>query len=1285
MASTGRFTAGSTGGVVAKTVSSGITIATGITAGVLGSTPSTPLPAVPRVLVPIQLDVLVVRTTGGKWAACALDAQGAPPPPFTELSRPRPAGAYLLWSLPSALTRLTQQPPDDPAIAAGQLPGTSGYPIPDRWLVVRMFAGQNQTRAVTAWVLQAGSATPVVTPLDSWTEPGNSTPDSQVTIMELGDVSATAYFDAVENQLAFYDPLTDATGTAPVSGPVSYLVCGWYSSSAADPLAAGGTLQSFQDTLTGFNWSLSPADLQALTDDAEANANALADLRSQQANTYIAAQPGTSQTLSPGLAWTPLTLLHGAAVCLGWPDIGIPSYPQGLLGDNSGGPPAASDVTVALGTTLADTVGCLIARQNNSADEAALIADEAALIEALQLGAMAILDAPDGLAQVDALLHATAFQTQPGEQTTDTVPPRINLPSWPPPATPAVAPATSTAQPGAQTAAETVTGTLQRPAGSGRLSDLPDTSAVAQAILAQPATVNLPGPLWYQPKDPVVVLQGAGRSYKHGADTRFSTDNTLACRLASDLVVSLSTPTPSGLNLTPDPYDMLQRTLNNGSLPAECDALLRETVLLDPGAATAAAASATVIANAGGAGLADDQAALAQLAEKFTVEQTVWWALRDPTADYTSLLQHLNIVGTLPVPLAITPPAPAWQPRHVEWQATYLPSAGGFTNWALGDVDYAPTGGPTGKPVGTLGRCLLTSGPAQTIAAAASRAIAMTTAAGSAQEITVQGPTLYSTQLQRILSTSLDTYSQHIESSQLIQLNSIAGALAQADMIGGSLQGLHDQIGATSPLRAGQMNFTRLRLVDAWGQFVDLMAADHPVAPSTIVVSPTLTGSTPATAQLAPRILCPAQLLLQYMQPDDSAQADTLNSAVCGYLLPDHLDSALQFFDANGGNLGSICCDQTAGLVWQAPPGSATSVGATISANADPHLIQIAQSLLEAGAADASGTNPPAEGILMAMLRLIDSTLWSTDPFGHTGDEHLSVLTGHPVVVLRGQLQLCIDVSSVSPDAQAVIAQTPIDVRLGSLTQWEDGLLGYYVNDNYQILHAVAQPAAGLARPFGPMRGFLGPAAQLGNVARDWAADVPATSTRTATGATPVEHPLICTTGDLAIHPTPVAHPPGNPASQTNVYPGQQLPLTLLVMPMTLVHATSGILPRNNVGMRREWITAALAHIAPTFRFGPVVLDPATTRIPVATDIESAWVWAHRLNSNTWQIDPVATSTQAAGLPDGRAVSQSGWLILNPAPQPPGAAGSQPPYYQVSRTPTSQVPGPIPGSAQPMA
>jgi hypothetical protein len=344
---------------------------------------------------------------------------------------------------------------------------------------------------------------------------------------------------------------------------------------------------------------------------------------------------------------------------------------------------------------------------------------------------------------------------------------------------------------------------------------------------------------------------------------------------------------------------------------------------------------------------------------------------------------------------------------------------------------------------------------------------------------------------------------------------------------------------------------------------------------------------------------------------------------VCGYLLPDHLDGALEVFDATGAALGQLlpAPDGTGRAVWERAPGQATGAGELPSATiADPALAAIADGLVSWGGHDAG---PAAgEGALAALLRLIDSTLWSSDPFGHIGDEHMSLLAGHPIVVLRAMLRLDVN----DPLGPRDILSTPVPVRLGALAQWQDGLLGFFVGDDLAQIHPSGIGAAALARPVGPGQGYLGPAAQLATYHQSFAADL-------RPGRVPA---------------TPITHPYVAADATVQVWPGQAVPLTLLVVPHAVVHATSGLVPRKDLGVRRQWVADGLARIAPSFRFGPVLVDPHAIRMPVSTELAGTWSWNHRAGFSQWADQPVVNATGSALLSTNVAEAEEGWLILHP-------------------------------------
>jgi hypothetical protein len=1145
---------------------------------------------IPRVLVPIEVDGLVLRADQDGFADCRManpdpagGRQNLLPAPFTDLTTSRPRGVYLHWALPDALThgRPTQPPAADGTAPVADLP-----PIPDRWLIVRFALGTTPDhRRVRGWVLEGGGPQPVVTDLASWHESGTrAAPGHELTALGPGDLAWAAYYDNVVGRLGFHDPLDDGA-----HGPLGYLVCGWFANSGLDPLAdqAITSVAGFYARLAELGWSLAAGELEE---------DVLASPLVTSAVTPHAAARGP--LITDDSWWPRGLLLHGSVVGIGWPDAGWPGAEGGLLGTGQGGPPDPAQTRVAFGATMTDALGALMVGFLAAAEGVPqdVAQSEDRMLEAFQLGVLTEIDEPDGRTRLDARLQADGFQAIASSQQ-----------------------------------ASNVGGPVQR---------------------SQPR--------FFGPGEPAVVVQGLRRSLKHGGDGRFSQDGTLVCRLSGFTVTSLSARVGDGTLRAAVSGDQLLEQPFTGvpDLPADCATLVREAVLLDPGSARAAAlltlpalagpgADATVGANeaAGATSTVDD------LTQNFMVEQTVWWALRDPLVNADALLAHSGITGMLPSPQAVTPPAAAWAPRHLDWAVEIFRSPGGLSEWSLGDLDFqhrAPGDTDTTPGRGTVvsGRALLTGGVAERAALAGQAALELASV-GGASGLGQDSSDIF---------VPADDIGHGLSSGTETIAEAFIAALRGIDAMGATLNGIHGRlrdeptgqwVGSSPPpapapapdapgLIAGFLRPVRMRLVDTFGQVVDLLGSgpQRPAnAQAALTSRPVTVQGAPGLVALTPRFAAPARMLLRFVdavpgpQPQQKLElTDESARPVCGYLLPDHLDGALEVFDATGAALGQLlpAPDGTGRAVWERAPGQATGAGELPSATiADPTLAAIADGLLSWGGHD--GTPMTGEGALAALLRLIDSTLWSSDPFGHVGDEHMSLLAGHPIVVLRAMLRLDVN----DPLGPRDILSTPVPVRLGALAQWQDGLLGFFVGDDLSQIHPSGIGAAALARPVGPGQGYLGSAAQLAAYHHSFAADL-------RPGQVPA---------------TPVTHPYVAADATVQVWPGQVVPLALLVVPHAVVHATSGLLPRKDLGVRRQWVADGLARIAPSFRFGPVLVDPRAIRMPVSTELAGTWSWNHRTDAARWADQPVVNAAGSALLTADVAEAEEGYLILHPKPE----------------------------------
>ena len=1298
-----------------------------------------------RLLVPVELDVLMVRDAGLPWAQTAMTPPqkgGSAPvsaatlaaPLFTALPGGRQPGAYLQWYLPNWFTAGTATAPAQSSSASGAGSGTGSdgsssgngsgstgtgngstagngstvtFPqVPDRWLVLRLYStAASPLRQLRGWVLEAGSgAPPQPAALDGWTEAGPATDVvNPLTALGHGDTAWLGYFDNVVNRFGFADTYLTSDK---VTGSVAYLVCGWFADPAADPLgnANVSSLTGFDARMAELGWVLDASQVSQLgqvTGNASRYVNAAASAGLQVGR--IPAQQ----------AWWPAgCLLHGAAVDLGWPQ------PAGS--GAVGGPPDPGSVQLAVGSTMAEAMGALIAA---GASNPGL----APLVEGLELGIYREVDQPDGRAQFDLASHAASFSSLALDPSTTE--PLDIAPSGPPPAEPASPgppgqgifgyPPVSTggsAAPPPPPAAVTTTheATVPEPTRLGVIASAPGlgdhpieghlggTLTLLGAGVTAPAsdpggtvTASRPAPRFYLPKDPVVLVAGAARSFSHDSSVQTS-DGSLVCRLATVTELSWAgedLATRAGVS----GQDALVRGVENGSVPVECEALLAETALLDPGSGPAIAAA--YAASGQSAGGASAQSAALQ---NITAEQTAWWSLRDPQADHAGVLARSGFAGTLPAPFSVSPPAGPWTPLHLEWQASFLPSpatpndtdeAGDVAGWALGEIDYdlaGKNGQPAGDAVPLSGRAPLTGGAAQALSTAVSNAISQAARIAAAGTVPA-GTVAHNSKLAMQTSggyqgitwgknpsggtgtgagggpgtgsgsaggTGTGTGSEGgtgAGNGDSGGLTDIATTIATMDVLSGGLNGVLLQLrggiapdgstgvtGGTLPspffgLRAGSLSLRRLRLVDGFGQFLDLLTQDGALTAGGLLISAAAAVPQPGVIGLPPRFTAPARATFRWMSASWTGtaaaplpEATYQVSPLCGFLLPNHLEGSLEFFNADGSGAGSLVPRPDGRDAWQDAPGVPSAAGQSPArALASPFTAAIAQGIIDWG---LSGAGRDPESALSALLRTIDSTVWSTDPFGHQGDEHLSLLVGHPVCVLRAVLRL--DVRDPVPTPDATV--TAVSVRLGCLAHWQDGVLGYFVNDDYSTLYAADAAAAGMARPFGPGQGFLGPITSVPAYNAAFASDLAATGT--TTGGTPVTHPYLNTGGVITVRP------------------GQVVPLTLLVEPLTSVYLTTGLTPRKQIGMRRTWVSDGLAAIAPTFRFGPVLTGPKQVRMPLATDLAGAWLWDARADAVSWTESPASNATGDALLDPDPPVASEGWLKLSPPP--PGGTTS---------------------------
>jgi hypothetical protein len=449
-------------------------------------------------------------------------------------------------------------------------------------------------------------------------------------------------------------------------------------------------------------------------------------------------------------------------------------------------------------------------------------------------------------------------------------------------------------------------------------------------------------------------------------------------------------------------------------------------------------------------------------------------------------------------------------------------------------------------------------------------------------------------------------------------------------------------------LASGDLRLKRARIVDAFGRTLDL-----PVANIHVVARDEEPGQPPAL-MLRPRLLRPSRWLFRLVDPSlpdvapgpgdtggpAEANVDQIDPAkminpVSGFLLPDHIDEALEVFDVAGGPLGQLMIEPFGGgVTWEIAPGRSGPADAGPGFNLPQQqrilgLIAAGMVAADAQARDGKPAGPSDESALSAFLRAIDTTLWTVDTFAQLGNEHIAGLVGRPVAVVRATLRLDIDddldeVDLSDPARKAEreqayrdLADRAFPLRLGELTRSDDGLLGFFVDDDYAHFHVVDKVVRDSAFDSRPGKGQLD---QIGLTTQ-----VPPVK--------PITHPYVVAEDELLVRP------------------GQVVRLTLLMHPAGRVHLTSGVLPRKYLQLAHDWVQPGLAVMAPSARIGPVLIDPDKVRLPKISSFPKDQIWTRRSDPSTWKDDPILAATQTALLPDLPAGVEEGYIRIAPKPE----------------------------------
>ncbi|MEZ6060142.1 MAG: hypothetical protein R3C19_07270 [Planctomycetaceae bacterium] len=544
---------------------------------------------------------------------------------------------------------------------------------------------------------------------------------------------------------------------------------------------------------------------------------------------------------------------------------------------------------------------------------------------------------------------------------------------------------------------------LRRSVGGARLH-MPDAENIFE----------VPGPRWYRPWAPHLVIFGTKRSYRHGFDGRFRADGHLTTRVSGESMIGMKVGSATVMA-----KDLIGTTadFSAAGLPAAASELIQEHLLSD-------AENAPIMAR---------NARLNPRANRATTEQMAA-ASRAIWLSRGNLLKPEERSAVDLVAPVGTPSSAAGLQAWRDWYGPlFLDTRYTHRRKRFNDAWQLPP-----EFVETIDQTPVVPPDRQ-------------------QEITERQIATVSIAkvLKKTLVTELtiDPYGKPIKKkSPPDGVN--AQTFDEMDIVSASLSKLDYALFADGEReRGGFVHMNQVRVFDTFGTPADWSSNNDNLNPP-----PQWATALPA------RLSCWGRLNFRLQSASDPAtDAAPLTPPVCGILLPDFVDQSLEVYDSDGNAIGQLRADDpirnnsaTATtlsvtfelLPWVAatlPPGSDPALAIN-----NPTLRRFVQSLLAQSVdvpANAAGWH---ETGFTAMLRVFDTVRSTLDPAFRASDSRVRLL-GEPILVMNTRLlfeasnQTAAELKS-TPQAIAEPPSLPtLRVRIGDVTRPDDGVLGCFL------------------------------------------------------------------------------------------------------------------------------------------------------------------------------------------------------------------------------------------------
>ncbi|MDE5069007.1 MAG: hypothetical protein O4752_07605, partial [Trichodesmium sp. St4_bin8_1] len=369
-----------------------------------------------------------------------------------------------------------------------------------------------------------------------------------------------------------------------------------------------------------------------------------------------------------------------------------------------------------------------------------------------------------------------------------------------------------------------------------------------------------------------------------------------------------------------------------------------------------------------------------------------------------------------------------------------------------------------------------------------------------------------------------------------------------------------------NPIRSGGFSVKKLWLIDSFGQYQEVVNDSNQTTKivTTYQMTPADKERVNYQAILPPRIAQSSRLNFHWLSADALQEVEytkiPAKTPVCGWIVPNNLDSNLAIYDNQGRSLGSI--DLLGN--WRNAPGvtlSRDNNGYPLLEN--HHLQKLVHHLLEQG-----------KDFQQQFLSTVDNALETIDPESFAQNTGLALLVGRPMAIVRATFSL--EVKGLPACDPTVLVQeenefpsygftgVQVPIRLGDYQQLNDGLVGYW-------------------KEIPKANGIEGDYEYENNIFY-------------ATQSNLVDSNNIITDSEGIVH------------FLQNVDAEPQS-VTMLIDPRGLVHASCGVLPNQELRLPSEHYNQALEKMEVNFLSTPILSNSGELAMPLSPEANATWSW----------------------------------------------------------------------------